>query len=106
MLDKIKEDITLTDIELHDAKLEEFDIETVLEFAERLILNAGRMWTEMSLNQKQRFQRVLFPEGLTILENGEVGTGVTCTIFNILQTENEANSHLAAPTGIEPVFSD
>jgi hypothetical protein len=56
----------------------------VLNFTEHVILNAARLWTEYNFNQKQRLQRVLFPEGVTFSEAG-FGTTATCLMFNLLQ---------------------
>ena len=75
-LDKLSEEITLAEMAAHDAKLESFDVEAVLNFSEHVILNAARLWTEFSLEQKQRLQRVLFPEGVTFSADG-FGTTAT-----------------------------
>ncbi len=61
------------------------------------------MWQEMSLNQKQRFQQVLFPEGVQYSE-GVYRTSGTCLMFNQLQPESIKKEALVALTGIEPVF--
>ena len=50
---------------LHEARLDDLDVEGVLNFAEHVLTNAGRLWTELSLDQKQRLQQVLFPKGVT-----------------------------------------
>ena len=48
-LDKLNEELTLAEMAANDAKLEAFDVEAVLNFAEHIILNAVRLWTEYSL---------------------------------------------------------
>ena len=106
MLDKLHEEIALAQIDLHDAQLQKFDIEAVLRFAEQVVMNAALMWSKMSTDQKQRFQRILFPKCLTVSDNGEVRTVVTCQFFSTLQPENGCDSCLAAPTGFEPVYRD
>lgn len=103
--DKLNEEIALAEIEAHDAKLEAFDMEGVLNFAQHLILNASRLWVEMSLDQKQRFQKVLFPQGVTFL-NGEFGTAETCIFFKRLQESTAPESEVASPTGFEPVLPE
>jgi len=40
----------------------------VLNFAEHVILDAARLWTEFSSEQKQRLQKVFFPQGVTFAE--------------------------------------
>ncbi|HAF13222.1 MAG TPA: hypothetical protein DHU55_12105 [Blastocatellia bacterium] len=70
---------TLAELELHEARIEELDIEAVTNFATSAI--DDRLWVEASLDQKQRFQRVLFPKYFTF--NGEsYGTLATCLAFS------------------------
>ena len=102
-LDELNEEIALAEMAAHDAKLEGFDVETVLNFSEHVILNAARLWTEFSLEQKQRFQRILFPKGVTFSECG-FGTASTCMIFNLLHQPEAQKTRLATPTGFEPVL--
>lgn len=100
-LDKLSEEITLAELAAHDAKLESFDVEAVLNFAEHVILNAARLWTEFSLEQKQRLQKVVFPEGVTFSEVG-FGTAATCLFFNLLQQPQPQKASLVGPAGFEP----
>ena len=101
-LDKLNEKIALAEIEAHSAKLEAFDIEAALSFAKYLILNAERMWMESDLDQRQRLQKVLFPEGV-YFGDGEFGTPRTCIFFNMLQELVAPKSKVASPRGFEPL---
>ena len=100
--DKLREDVALAKIELHEVELEELDVEGVLAFAEHLLTNAARLWMEASLDQKQRLQTVFFPEGLQF-DGEEFGTALTCLAFKQLWEDSEAGTSLASPTGFEPV---
>jgi site-specific DNA recombinase len=102
-MDKLREEIALGEVEAHNAKLEAFDIEGAVNFAQYLILNAPRLWVEMSLEQKQRFQKVLFPKGLSFSE-GKFGTAETCIFFNMIQESAAPNSEVVSSTGFEPVL--
>jgi hypothetical protein len=82
-LDKLTEDITLAEMELHDASLDELDVEGVLNFAEHVLLNTSRLWVECSLEQKQRLQSILFPKGVTY-SKGAFGTTELSRIFRML----------------------
>ena len=76
-LDRLRAEITVTRIERNDSELDALDVETVLEFAEHVVLNARRMWSEFPLKHRRRMQKVLFPEGLAY--DGEAfRTPVTC----------------------------
>ena len=93
-MDKIDAETVVKRIELNEAEMEGFDIEAVLNFAEQLILNATRLWREANLDQKQRFQRVFFPDGMTF-QDGEFGTTATCLFFNHLQVLESHQSNVA-----------
>lgn len=102
-LDKVNEAITLAEMELNDAKLDELDVEAVLNFSQHLILNAARLWTEFSLEQKQRFQKILFPQGVQFSE-GAFRTAATCLIFSMLQQTEAQKERMVAPRGFEPLL--
>ena len=44
--------------------VDELDIEAVLNFATHAIADASRFWSVATLDQRQRFQKILFPKGL------------------------------------------
>ena len=104
-LDKLEQEIALARMRLHDAQLDEVDLESVLSFAEKFLLDPARLWLEMSLEQRQRFQLVLFPKGIELMPNGEVGTAVTSSVFEILQPKSGDKTQLAGVTGLEPATS-
>ncbi len=100
--DRLREQITLAEIELNDAVLSHLDIDGVLAFAEHVMTNAARLWMELDLDQKQQLQQVLFPEGLRF-DGEKFGTAVTCLAFKQLAENGEPTSGVASPTGFEPV---
>ena len=61
--DKLREELALAELELHEMRLEELDIEGVLGLAEHLLTNAARLWTEASLEQKQHSNKSSSPRG-------------------------------------------
>ena len=98
--DKLREELALAELELHEMRLEELDIEGVLGFAEHLLTNAARLWMEASLDQRQRLQQVFFPEGLQFDGEG-FGTAATCLAFKQLGPGEAVKDGLASPTGTE-----
>jgi hypothetical protein len=100
-LDKLNEQIMLAEMQEREAKLESYDVEAVLNFAEHVILNAARLWTEFSSEQKQRLQKVLFPQGV-IFADGNYKTEETCLFFKLLQESAGKKTRLATLSGIEP----
>jgi hypothetical protein len=99
--DLLREQVALATLEADDAKSEEIDIDGLIGFAEFILSNAARLWSESSHEQRQRLQRALFPEGLRFKDGG-FGTAVTCLAFTRLQPISGQENALASPTGFEP----
>jgi hypothetical protein len=102
-MSKLKEESTLTEMDLHQLRLEELDVEALLKFSQHVLLNAARLWSEATLDQKQRLQQVLFPEGLSY-SRGNFGTAKTSMLFQLLEEPAIEKSNLVSPTGFEPVL--
>ena len=61
-------------------------------FRSNAFYRAADLWVQASLEQKQRFQQLFFPEGIAFDGNRFVGTGATAPAFSYLrgiETENE-----------------
>lgn len=86
-----------------EADMECADVEAVIEFAERLVERPKQLWVESSLEQKQRLQRVFFPDGVTYTADG-FGTAVTNSFFKVFQMFSVEKVSLASPTRFEPVL--
>ena len=86
--EKRREELTLARIERHSGQLEELDVEGILAFAERILPRASDLWVLASLNQRQRFQQLFFPDGIAFDGNRFIGTGVTAPAFSYLR-ENQ-----------------
>ena len=80
---------------LHDAKLDEFDVESVLSFSQYVILNVARLWTESTLEQRQHLQRAVFPDGVDFAD-GEFGTVSTSAIFRVLEATKDEKCQMAS----------
>ena len=103
--EKLREELTLARIDRHSGQLEELDVEGILAFAERVLPRAADLWVQASLEQRQRFQQLFFPEGISFDGNGFVGTAVTAPAFSYLRRIEDGNERLVDLTGIEPVTS-
>ena len=84
--EKLREELTLARIDRHSGQLEELDVEGILAFAERVLPRAADLWVQASLEQRQRFQQLFFPDGIAFDGNRFVGTTVTAPAFSYLRT--------------------
>ena len=103
--DRLREELTLIEIDRHGSKLDEFDVEGILNFAERVLPRASDLWIQASLEQRQRLQRLFFPEGVAFSGKAFDRTVVTSSLFEYLRPLQASNENLVDLTGIEPVTS-
>ena len=102
-LDRLNEEIALGEINERDAQIEEIDVQCAVEFGEFVLLNAPRLWAQLSPDQKQRLQQLMFPRGV-FFEDGAYRTDETSMAFFVLDEKEVKKESLVALTGIEPVF--
>jgi site-specific DNA recombinase len=100
--DKLREELTLAQMDGHSCELEEMDVEGILAFAERVLPSASNLWVQSSLAQKQRLQQVFFPDGIRFDGTKLVGTGTTLPVFNYLNPISDEKGDLVDQTGVEP----
>ena len=85
--EKLREELTLARIDRHSGQLEELDVEGILAFAERVLPRAADLWVQASLEQRQRFQQLFFPDGIAFDGKGFVGTARNRTGFQLLAAD-------------------
>lgn len=73
----------------------------VVEFGLKVLQDPRTAWNAFSLLQKQRFQSLLFPEGVTF-DDGKCRTAKTALILQIKTTLHEGELSLVTPRGVEP----
>ena len=80
----------MAELNLGRARLDEVEVEKVLDFAENLLLNTAEAWQRCSLEQKQRLQQVLFPQGVEYAD-GLYRTQETSFLFKGLPSGTPIN---------------
>jgi site-specific DNA recombinase len=95
------EALTLLHLELHDATLEDLDLEAALGFASHVLTRTSTLWEAASPEQKRRLQTLIFPEGITF--DGEaLETPVTALLFRLLGPDQTGEVNLVEQKGFEP----
>ncbi len=102
--DKLRQELTLTQIDRHSVEVEKLDVEGILAFAERVLPRAADLWVQASLNQRQRLQQLFFPEGVAFDGKQFVRTAVTAHAFSYLEPVEGSQNEVASPPGFEPGF--
>ena len=90
-------------MELRDARVEELDIEGLLEFARDLALNSDKLWKEAPHKSRLQLQACLFPDGIRYRQ-GEILNTTMCPVFNNLEAIQASAARMVSPTGFEPVL--
>ena len=76
--------------------LDEFDVEGILAFTERVLPRAADLWVQASLDQRQRLQQLFFPDGVVFDGNHFVRTGLSTHAFKYLTSDLPAENKLAS----------
>jgi site-specific DNA recombinase len=99
---KIDDELSLLMADHHVEVIEERELKGVLDFAEYVFESPARAWAEFNLDQRQRFQNMIFPEGLVFDREKGFGTSKTAPIFKYLRAISAGESNLAPQVGLEP----
>jgi site-specific DNA recombinase len=100
--DRLREELTLAQIDHHAESIEELDVQGILAFAERVLPRAADLWVQASLNQKQGLQQLFLPEGIAFDGNRFNRTAATAPFFKYLARGESADESMVSRTGIEP----
>jgi hypothetical protein len=82
--EEIENCIMATKISLDETRIDQFDIEGVLSYANNFIANLGRQWLDLSTSHS-RFQKMVFPEGISYKRGEGFGTAKLGLIYELNQ---------------------
>jgi hypothetical protein len=94
--DRLREELTLAQIDHHAEATDELDVQGILAFAERILLRASDLWVQASLDYKQRLQQLFFPEGIAFDGNRFNRTAATAPRFNYLAPSESADEKMGS----------
>jgi hypothetical protein len=89
--EKLREELTLARNDRHSGQLDELDVEGILAFAERVLPRAADLWVQASLEPRQRFRQLFFPDGIAFDGNRFVRTAATARAFSYLRPTDDGN---------------
>jgi site-specific DNA recombinase len=100
--DRLREELTLAQIDHHADATDELDLQGILAFAERILPRPSDLWVQASLDYKQRLQQLFFPEGIAFDGNRFNRTAATAPLFNYLAPSESADEKVVSREGVEP----
>ncbi len=83
--EEIENKIMAIKISLSETRIEQFDIEGTLSYANNFILNLGRLWFDLAKSQL-RFQKMVFPEGISYSKKDGFRTTSLGLIYELNKT--------------------
>ncbi len=101
MKDRIDNQIAGLRISQNETKIDELDAGTAVSYATQFISDLVRQWQDIQdAKQKQQFQKMVLPEGLTYdITTESFGTAVLSPIFKLSEEFDGDISHLVAELG-------
>ena len=100
----LNESIIVERIALNESRIEEWDMEAAVSYAVQFMRDLPRQWTDHTLENKQRFQQVVFPAGVIYDKNNGCRTSKIGYIYELLQESDARNFDLVTLSGFEPEF--
>ena len=100
----VKAQIDVQHAVINDLKFETYDYETALNYGEAILENTLQYWRTADSVQKQKFQLLIFPQGIACDKNGIVGTPVLSPLYAVLAASTASESLLVVPRGVEPLL--
>ena len=88
----------------NELQIEEFDVEASVNYCMYFMVNAYKLWHEVKLKDKIKFQEMIFPEGVSY-EYSKFGTAKTAHIYRLKQLIAIENYTKSPPVGIEPTLT-
>jgi len=92
----VENEIATVKISLSEARIEEFDVESSLTYAASFIRDVGRQWFDLPPQLRQKFQKLVFPEGIAYLQNEGFGNPNLSAIYELNRRFADKQSHLVA----------
>ena len=89
---------------LSEARMDQFDIETAVSYATQFMSDLHRQWVDLPAPTLPRFQKLVFPDGITPKQLTHVGTVRLGCIFELCQNRTMSSSIAVPRAGIEPTF--
>ncbi len=93
-------EIAVKTIELNELVTDMNDVSSCINYCTDFVQNLDKLWLDSNVDLKQRFQNIIFPEGI-YFENGIIGTTKMCSLFEVLSPNNTLESNEAPGAGLE-----
>ena len=98
-LNRIKEKITVLKLSRNELQIEEFDVEACVNYCLYFMVNVAKLWYEIKLSDKIKFQEMVFPNGISY-DYSAFGTTKTADVYELKQLITTKNSTMVPLKGL------
>lgn len=98
---EIENTIATVRISLNESRIEQLDVEGALAYATHFIANLDRQWFDIQPELRPRFQKLLFPEGISFTKINGFGTPKLGLIFEVIEDFSIEKSRVVDHAGID-----
>ena len=101
-MEEVDNQVAVTKISLSETRIDQYDIETGIEYAKQAIRDLTKQWLNLAPMLRVRFQKLVFPQGIAYDRETGFGTVVLGRIFKLNQTYTLTKSPLVDLRGVGP----
>lgn len=91
---EIENQLAAAKIALSESKIDMFDLEATIIYATKFISDLGRQWFDLKPEQRPRFQKLIFPVGISYSKKEGFGTAQLGLIYEIITDSRGRESAL------------
>ena len=105
LIEKTDNEIATKQITARENQLDKLDIEASITYATSFISDLPRTWMDVDIETKKKFQKLVFPEGITYDKKVGFGTAKLGLIYELNSQFSSQKTDLVDPIGFEPMTS-
>jgi hypothetical protein len=94
LVELIRKELTVLEIEKSDIAIDTYDAEAVSEFTHHFLLNFDNLWANLDLPKRQAMIEKIFPQGIEVTPNKDFRTTKLSPSFALIQTLDEQKEDL------------
>ncbi|MSU54741.1 MAG: hypothetical protein EXS48_02855 [Candidatus Staskawiczbacteria bacterium] len=87
---------------ISETNIDQYDLEAGINYAKQSIHNLTKLWLDLEVSLRAKFQKLVFPAGISYDRNLKFGTPQLGFIFTLNQVYNGPKLDLVLPAGFEP----
>jgi site-specific DNA recombinase len=101
-LAEVESEFIAVQIEQNEQRIDYLEVKFEKEYMEQSILDISQLWLDLAPEYRRRFQKLVFPAGISYTKNNGFGTAILGSIFTLYSESSYTDSVQVTLRGIEP----